>query len=389
MNTVTPDEESFSRTMRIDLIPDTPSEPVAGPQKRVIITAASRRGRPGANRHGWNGARSQYQELLQGMYDAALIADLDGRIADTNVRASEFFLYAREELQALTIFDVISGADAELIRTLVQNLENERHTLIQAYCVRKDSSFFPAEIAVNKLNLDKMYLGFFIRDITLRRQAEEMLRTEHNAILNAGNGIAVVNLDGSVEYANPATERMWGCAADGLIGRDIRELFHERTAADAMLRDVAAAQGSWSGELRGRRLDGTEFEVQVSAARNRNADGETVGVVLSLVDISDRKRAEAALREAERQRVMLESLGAACHHIGQPATILLGSLELLQQKTADADPSVRQLVQAGLDSMRTLAAILQKLQAVGEYRTRTYLDPNEAGRGAESRILAI
>ena len=82
---------------------------------------------------------------------------------------------------------MISGADQSLIDTLCENLENERFTLIQAYCVRKDGSFFPSEIAVNKLHLESKHLCFFLRDITVRRQAEEMLRTEHNAIQNSGS----------------------------------------------------------------------------------------------------------------------------------------------------------------------------------------------------------
>lgn len=384
------DKESFSRTMRIDLIPDVPSEPVAGSKKRVVIASAPRRARVVQLRTRDEGQASRYQELLQSMYDAAIVTDLSGTIADTNVRASDFLLYAREELQGMTIFDVISGSDETLIETLVKNLENERYTLIQAHCVRKDGSFFPAEIAVNKLQLGHLQLAFFVRDITLRRQAEEMLRTEHNAIQNAGDGIAVADLSARLEYVNPAVERMWGCAKEGeLLGRDVRDLFQDRTAADAMIADVVGDHRTWSGELTARRRDGRDFDVQASAARNRNADGELVGIVFSLLDIRDRKRAEEAVRENERHRVMLESLGAACHHIGQPATILMGSLEIMQQKLADADPSVKQLVRTSLDSMKALADILQKLQAVNQYRTRTYLDKASASHGEASRILEI
>ena len=384
------DKESFSRTMRIDLIPDVPSEPVAGTKKRVVIASVPRRSRVVHLRTREEGQDSRYQELLQSIYDAAIITDLSGTIADTNVRASDFLLYSREELQEMTIFDVISGSDETLIQTLVQNLENERYTLIQAHCVRKDGSFFPAEIAVNKLHLGKLHLGFFVRDITLRRQAEEMLRTEHNAIQNAGNGIAVADLNAGLEYVNPAVERMWGCGKeDELLGSDVRDLFRDRAAADAMIADVLGDHRTWSGELTARRRDGSEFDVQASAARNRNADGELAGIVFSLLDISDRKRAEEAVRENERHRVMLESLGAACHHIGQPATILMGSLEIMQQKAVNADPSVKQLVRTSLDSMKALAEILQKLQAVNEYRTTTYLEKSEANHGGESRILKI
>jgi PAS domain S-box-containing protein len=383
-------KEHLSKTMRIDLIPDAPSEPVAEGGKRVIITPPQRRGRILRVRVREESPVSRYQELLQSLYDAAIITDLNGLIVDANVRACDFLLHARDEMRRLTIFEVVAGSDESLIKTLVENLEDERYTLIMAQCLRKDGSLFPAEIAVNKLQIGRMHLVFFIRDITLRRQAEEMLRTEHNAIQNADNAIAVANLDARLEYVNPSGERMWGCrASDELLGRDVRDLFKERALAEGMIGEVVNNQRGWTGELRAVRVDGVEFEVQASAARNRNADGELVGIVFSFVDISDRKRAEGAVREADRHRVMLESLGTACHHIGQPATILMGSLEIMQSKLANADPSVQQLVRTGLDSMRSLANILQKLQAVTEYRTRTYLDGQETAAGGESRILEI
>ena len=157
-----PDKEKLSKTMRIDLIPEAPSEPVVGKKKRIVISRPARKlERERAFDESVEDAR--YNELLQSVYDAALITDLTGKIVNANVRAVEFFLYDREDLCALTIFDVISGADDTLIKTLCQNLENQRFTLIQAYCIRSDGSFFPSEIAVNEFRLGERHLCFFIR----------------------------------------------------------------------------------------------------------------------------------------------------------------------------------------------------------------------------------
>jgi len=141
--------------------------------------------------------------------------------------------------------------------------------------------------------------------------------------------------------------------------------------------------------MRASRPNGEEFDVQVSAACNRNSDGEMIGIVFSFVDISDRKRAEEAQREAERHRVMLESLGAACHHLGQPATVLMANLELIRRRLAEAEPSVRQLVDASVESVQKLGEILQKLQAVNAYQTTQYVEGERPDGAYESRILKI
>lgn len=376
--------------MRIDLIPDVPSEPVAEKKKRIVIAPPTRKHTRVKTRVLEKGKDSRYQELLQNVYDAALVTDLNGRIIDVNVRAIEFLLYNRNEFCNLTIFDVISDAPDSLIQTLWENLENERFTLIQAYCVRKDGTFFPSEISVNKLRLGKMCLCFFLRDITIRRQQEEMLRTEHTAIQNSGDGIAVTNLDAKLEYVNPAVMNMWGFDdLEELIGKDVRDLLSDREAAEEMVETVMSNHETWTAEMKGRRNDTSELDLQVSAACNRNSDGESVGIVFSFVDISDRKRVEEAMKEAERQRVMLESLGAACHHLGQPATVLLANLSIIRKKLDVSDAMVNELVQTSIEAAEALRDVLHKLSSVNKYKTTEYLKRPGGADSPENRILEI
>lgn len=379
--------------MRIDLIPDIPAQPVVGGKKKVqIATPTQRHKRVGLPppRPTEKAEDLRFKELLQSVYDAAILVDMNGRIDEVNVRAVEFMQYTREEFINLTIGDVIAGADENLLSTLWTNLDNERFTLVTAYCVRKDGSYFPAEVSVNRLTIGQVQLCFFIRDITVRRQAEEMLRTEHNAIQNAGNGIAVVNLNVQLEYVNPAVARMWNCAGpDALLGNDVRHLFVDQVAANEMVTTALQEGQLWSGELKARRVDSSEFDLQVSAVCNRNTDAEIIGIVFSFVDISDRKRADEAVREAERQRVMLESLGAACHHLGQPATVLLANLGIINKRWKIEDPMVRELVDSSISAAEALGDILHKLNTVNEYRTTQYLQKSEGPDSHENRILEI
>ncbi len=385
-------KRQLSQTMRIDLIPDVPAEPASGREKRYIVSALPPTGPAPERKAGpaqERGAASAYELLLESLYDAVLITDLSGRVLEGNARAQDFLHYDRVELRHITIFDVILGTDDSLIQTLLANLANERYTLIQAYCLRKDGSHFPSEIAVSQLRLTSPRLCFFIRDITLRRQAEEMLRTEHNAIQNAGNGIAIANIFHELEYVNPATARMWRYdKPQDLVGKPVVELWTDTQAAEAMVQALLSPKRVWKGELKAKGRDGTLFDVQVSAALNRNSDGEPVGSIFSFVDITDRKRAEEAEREAERRRVMLESLGAACHHLGQPATVLLANLGIMKKKLdTQAEPLVRELLDGSIRAMETLGEILHKLNAVEEYKTTKYLEGPDGT--VQSRILEI
>jgi PAS domain S-box-containing protein len=384
-------DDEFASTMRIDITPDVLKE--LGQSAPKVDTKRVRQRSPVVRvpkGQGKSAAVSKYDQLLQSIYDAAIVTDLEGRITDVNARALEFFLYSREELKGLTVQDVIAGADQDLLRALRQNLQNKRFALIQAYCARKDRSLFPAEIAVNILRFQELRMAFFVRDITLRRQAEEMLRTEHSAIQNSANGIAISDTEGMLEYVNPATVRLWGYNdPEELMGRDVSDLWKDKAAARTLVQRVLESGETQSAELVAVKKGGRDFHVQISVGCNRDADDEVVGMVFSFMDISDRKRAEDATRQAEQQRVMLASLGAACHHLGQPATVLLTNLEMMEKFSANVPDDFRELITSSVEAAELIAELLHKLNTVAEYRTTEYIEDSHDPDAPTNRILKI
>ena len=216
-----------------------------------------------------------------------------------------------------------------------------------------------------------------------------MLLTEHNAIHNAASGIAITNRSALFEYVNPSMLALWGFEdSEDVIGMELFELFVDREAIVEMVESVLGSEESWQAELKARTVVGEEMDIQVNATCNRDPDGELLGMVLSFVDVGDQKRAEEAMRQSERHRVMLESLGAACHHLGQPATVILANLGIMERKAETADPALQELIKMSIEAAETLAEVLHKLNTVNEYRTTQYLE-REGEDSEENRILDI
>jgi hypothetical protein len=86
---------------------------------------------------------------------------------------------------------------------------------------------------------------------------------------------------------------------------------------------------------------------------------------------------------------MLESLGAACHHLGQPATVLLANMSMIQHKLGNNDSSLNEIVQTSLRAAENLGDILHKLNAVNEYKTTKYIEAPDGSDDGERRILDI
>ena len=164
--------DPFARTMRIDL--DAREDAGAAPVRPLRRRAGS--ARFAARRHLRGSRDTPYDKLLESVYDGVFITDRGGTILDFNARAAEMFHLDEARLIGVSVVDLVSGADDSLIATILANLERSRYTLVEARCTRADGSAFPAEIAVNRLNLEaEGQLGFFVRDVTLRRQALDAL----------------------------------------------------------------------------------------------------------------------------------------------------------------------------------------------------------------------
>ncbi len=247
-----------------------------------------------------------FQALLSSVYDAVFITDLTGRILSTNPRAEQFFAASKADICKRNVLDWLCGATEDLLSTIQQTLGGNRFVLIQALCQRTDSSMFPAEISVCRIKLAaRTVLGFFIRDITYRKEAEERIKTGYNALQNAASGIAVADVDGNLSgYVNPAMATLLGLPP----GTDPASLnlaaFVASPDAFAGMTDALQAGDTWTGPVDMKRLDGSPFYAQASLSPNLNPDGIATGIVASLVDTT---REHLAQQQLERYATELRN----------------------------------------------------------------------------------
>ena len=163
-----------SRTMRIDILPQAAAAGSAGDTTRITAAGYDTTLVGRTMRHA--DPSSGYKKLLESVYDAVFITDSTGSILDFNTRATDFFRCSSLSLEGRQVTALISGGDESLISEINRNLDGRRYTLIEAYCLRKDRTLFPSEIAVNRINLtDDGQLCFFVRDTTVRKRAQDAL----------------------------------------------------------------------------------------------------------------------------------------------------------------------------------------------------------------------
>lgn len=293
-------DENLSKTVRIDLMPDADTSATALGRNDLLAKANySTRQRQAAVAA--ETVRSRYEALLESVYDAAVLCSPSGRILEVNGRAVEFLGYDREALCNMNLISLLDGADESVMRNISDTLLSERFALLQAFCRRQDDSLFPAEIAVNRLSGDSVRLCFFIRDVSVRYETEEMLRTEHTAIQVCASGIAICDIEGRLAYVNPAFVAILGQEAGSLPGRDMREVLGEPEWVASMIESALSSDETWMSEIEITNGVGEAVYLQASATCSKGSDGIARGIVFSFADITLHRRAEEASEAAHAE----------------------------------------------------------------------------------------
>jgi PAS domain S-box-containing protein len=208
------------------------------------------------------------------------------------------------------------GSDIELLNPALDAVDAFSSRLLDGFMKARE-----AQILTDQEQLRRALSA------ALQSQGEELLIKNH-AINTSINGIMLADLDGKVTWVNASFLQMWGCAsADEVIGAAIGDFWVGEEARD-MVR-VLPRTGGWHGELSARRKDGTVFSVELSASLIRNEEGGAIGLMTSIVDITEGKRLQAQILQAQKMDAMGQLAGGIAHDFNNLLTAISGYLQLL------------------------------------------------------------
>ncbi len=155
------------------------------------------------------------------------------------------------------------------------------------------------------------FLVFSLEDVTEQTHAEEALRevSRYNrSLIEASlDPLVTINADGKVTDVNKATEVITGFSRDRLIGSDFSDYFTDPDKARKGYMQVFLSGSVKDYPLAVRHTSGKITDVLYHATVYRNEAGEIQGVFAAARDITERKRAEEALRESETRLKYLSS----------------------------------------------------------------------------------
>jgi PAS domain S-box-containing protein len=157
-----------------------------------------------------------------------------------------------------------------------------------------------------------VYLVFQVQDITERRRAKEALleseRRYRRVVETAYEGVWTIDRDAKTDYVNGRMADMLGYRAEEMLGRPMFDFMDDEARAEAERNFERRRRGVVElHEFRLRRKNGEPLWTLMSTNPVLDDDGQFVGALAMVTDITERKRAETALRESEaRYRGLVE-----------------------------------------------------------------------------------
>jgi PAS domain S-box-containing protein len=258
-----------------------------------------------------------FRTLVDHCNDAIHVVDPGSfRFLDVNLKACSALGYSREEFLSLTVFDIDAEATRDSAGQIVERLRESGSFMLESLHRRKDGSVFPVEISMKLVRLKRDYVVAIAHDLTTRKEAEARLQASearYRAIHDRSPaGICRVETrTGRLIGVNPKYCEIIGRTEPDLLSRDFQSITHPDDLPGNLekLRQLAAGEiRHYEMEKRYIRPDGSVrwAEVEVAAMW---PEGETPVWHMAIVqDITERKQAEARLREYERVVEGLEEM---------------------------------------------------------------------------------
>jgi two-component system, cell cycle sensor histidine kinase and response regulator CckA len=312
---------------------------------------------------------SLQRATLESTADGILVVDRAGNVSSFNRK----FL----EMWHIPEFFTVLMDDEKLLKYVIDQVKDParlQERLKQVYALPESQSYDTIEFKDGRVferysqpqRVGDEVVGrvWSFRDLTERKRVEMELARLATATEQAAEAIVMIDLEGQIEYVNPAFERITGYRRDEAIGKKWNELIskeYDESFYDELWRVLREGQ-VWTGRMRSCRKDESVYEEECSISPIRDQNGVIVSYVAVKRDVTQEAELENRLRQSQK----LEAVGLLAAGIAHDFNNLLagikGFAELLTLDE-EAGPKVSDYAQEILKAASRAADLTGQLLA--------------------------
>lgn len=333
------------------------------------------------------------REFLETIPDAMIAVNGEGTILQINSQTETLFAYPRGELIGRPIEVLVPerfrGQHTEHRSTFAGSPKTRRMGAgLSLKGRRRDGSEFDVEISISPVSTGSGTLVLSaIRDISDRKRIEEDLRRAHEelhrktaqeigeyrarlaAIIDSSeDAIIGKDLDGTITSWNRGAQRMYGYSPEEVIAKNISILTLKDRPDEIpkILERIRHGEHITHYESIRVTKDGRQLDVSISISPIRDSKGRIVGASAIARDVTEQKRDEERLRQAQKMEAVGRLAGGLAHDFNNILGIVTACTDLLRSHSQPDEESapylanIRKAVERGKSLTRQLLAFTRK-----------------------------
>jgi PAS domain S-box-containing protein len=327
-------------------------------------------------------SEERYRAVVEEAAEGILLVDVNTkRILDANAAYQNLLGYIDKEILGLTLYDMVPYSQEDMDCYVERVLEQRRYVSGERRHRRKDGSLVSVEVSANVISYGgHEAICIVVRDITERKQTEEV-RSRLAAIVDSSDDAIIgKTLEGIITNWNRGAEKIYGYSAEEAVGRPISMLVPAYLPDEIpeILKKISLGEGIDQYETVRVTKGGKRLDVSLTISPIKDSQGNIVGASTIARNITERKQAEEEIRllnEQLEQRVRqrtaqleeankeLESFSySVSHDLRAPLRHIGGFAELLQKKAASTlDEAGQRYLETILDSAKHAGVLIDNL----------------------------
>jgi PAS domain S-box-containing protein len=298
------------------------------------------------------------------------------RFLEVNDAAIELYGWSREQFREMTVLDLRSRDDVpRLLETLKEMGQTLRHHGEWRHLTRDGRDLDVLVAAYYGVEHEGRPVGLtVVHDISERKRVEQALAESEARFRNIADTIPgmlwVTDADGKAIFVNRQWREYTGCVREEDAAAGWENYLHPEDIEGVLASVNAAAElrRPFSVNYRLRRHDG-EYRWFLDTGSPRVApDGSLLGYIGAALDITDQRRMEGELRQAQKMQAVGQLTGGIAHDFNNLLTVILGNSELIAAEAAN-DPYLSQLSEMTRKAADRGAGLVRRLLAFSRRQT--------------------